>query len=64
MGAIITAVIIYIYFKKTNIGLNARVVGESPAAADASGINVTLHKYVHTVLGGFLCGVGGGYRLL
>ncbi|MBQ2743407.1 MAG: ABC transporter permease [Oscillospiraceae bacterium] len=61
LGAIITAVIIYIYFKKTNIGLNARVVGESPAAADASGINVTLHKYVHTVLGGFLCGVGGGY---
>ena len=61
LGAILTAIIIYIYFKKTNTGLNARVVGESPAAADASGINVTLHKYVHTVLGGFLCGVGGGY---
>ena len=61
LGAILIAVIIYIYFKKTTTGLNARVVGESPAAADASGINVTLHKYVHTVLGGFLCGVGGGY---
>lgn len=61
LGAIICAVVIYIYFKKTNTGLNARVVGENPAAADASGINVTLHKYIHTVLGGFLCGVGGGY---
>ncbi len=61
LGAILCAVVIYIYFKKTNVGLNARVVGESPAAADASGINVTLHKYIHVLLGGFLCGVGGGY---
>lgn len=61
LGAIICAVIIYIYFKKTNVGLNARTVGESPAAADAAGINVTLYKYAHIILGGFLCGVGGGY---
>ncbi|MBQ9986170.1 MAG: ABC transporter permease [Oscillospiraceae bacterium] len=61
LGAIFCAIIIYIYLTKTNTGLNARVVGESPAAADASGINVTLHKYIHTILGGFLCGVGGGY---
>ena len=61
LGAIFCAIVIYIYFKKTNTGLNARVVGESPAAADASGINVSLHKYVHLLLGGFLCGVGGAY---
>lgn len=61
LGAIFCAIAIYIYFKKTNTGLNARVVGENPAAADASGINVTLHKYAHLLLGGFLCGVGGGY---
>lgn len=64
LAAIITAVVIYIYFKKTNLGLNARVVGESPAAADASGINVTLHKYVHILIGGLLCGIGGGYYSL
>ncbi len=61
LAAIIAAIVIYIYFKKTNTGLRARVVGESPAAADASGINVTLHKYVHVTLGGLLCGLGGGY---
>ncbi len=60
-ASLICAVVLYIYFKYTNTGLRARVVGESPAAADASGINVTLHKYVHLLLGGFLCGIGGGY---
>ena len=44
-----------------NFGLNMRAVGENPAAADASGINVTLYKYVHVLAGGFLCGVGGAY---
>ena len=59
--AIITAILAYIYIKKTRFGLNMRAVGENPAAADASGINVTLYKYVHVLLGGFLCGVGGAY---
>lgn len=59
--AIITAILAYFYIKKTRFGLNMRAVGENPAAADASGINVTLYKYVHVLLGGFLCGVGGAY---
>lgn len=59
--AIVVAVIAYIYIKKTRYGLNMRAVGENPAAADASGINVTLYKYVHILIGGFLCGVGGAY---
>ncbi len=41
-----------------------RVVGENPAAADASGINITLYKYIHILLGGFLCGLGGSYLSL
>ncbi len=59
--AIIVAVLAYFYMKKTRFGLNMRAVGENPAAADASGINVTLYKYVHVLAGGFLCGVGGAY---
>lgn len=60
----ICAIIIYIYLKKTRMGLSMRVVGENPAAADASGINITLYKYVHILLGGFLCGLGGSYLSL
>ena len=46
---------------KTKLGLYVRAIGENPGAADASGINVTLHKYINILLGGFLCGLGGAY---
>ena len=59
--AIVVAVLAYFYMKKTKFGLNMRAVGEDPAAADASGINVALYKYVHVLAGGFLCGIGGAY---
>ena len=62
--AIILAVLMYFYLKKTRMGLSLRIVGENPYAADASGINISLYKYLHVVLGGFLCGLGGGYLSL
>ncbi|MDD4844558.1 MAG: ABC transporter permease [Anaerotignum sp.] len=52
------------YLFRTKKGLNLRAVGESAAAADASGINVTLYKYTHILLGGALCGLGGAYMSL
>ncbi|AGC68578.1 ABC transporter, permease protein [Thermoclostridium stercorarium subsp. stercorarium DSM 8532] len=53
-----------IYLYHTRFGLNLRAVGENTAAADASGINVTLYKYVHILIGGALCGLGGAYLSL
>lgn len=53
-----------IYFYKTRWGLNLRSIGESAASADASGINVDLYKYVHTIIGGALAGLGGAYLSL
>ena len=58
---VILAIIAGLYFNHTRMGLNLRAVGESPAAADAAGINVTLYKYVHILLGGGICGIGGAY---
>jgi len=63
LGYLIT-ILTAIYLRKTKKGLNLRAVGENAAAADASGINVTLYKYVHTILGGALCGLGGAYMSL
>ncbi|MCQ4935655.1 MULTISPECIES: ABC transporter permease [Anaerotignum] len=60
----ITIIIATYYLFRTKKGLNLRAVGESAAAADASGINVTLYKYVHILLGGALCGLGGAYMSL
>lgn len=49
------------YLNRTSKGLNLRAVGENPAAADAAGVNVSLYKYVHILLGGGICGLGGAY---
>ena len=43
------------------MGLKLRAVGENPGAADAAGVNVTLYKYVHLLVGGAICGLGGAY---
>jgi ABC-type uncharacterized transport system permease subunit len=48
-----------LYLARTRLGLNVRAVGESPAAADTMGINVIGYRYVHTLVGGALAGVGG-----
>ena len=48
-----------LYLSRTRPGLNLRAVGESPAAADAMGINVSAYRYVHTLVGGAFAGVAG-----
>lgn len=58
------AVMLGIYLYKSRHGLNLRAIGESPASADAAGINISLYKYIHTLLGGALCGLGGAYLSL
>ncbi|MDR0357077.1 MAG: ABC transporter permease [Clostridiales Family XIII bacterium] len=57
--AMVIALSIYLY--RTRAGLNMRAVGENTAAADASGIAITRHKYAHIIVGGGLCGLGGAY---
>ena len=52
-------VAIWLYLSRTRPGLNVRAVGESPAAADTMGINVTRYRYVHTLVGGAFAGVAG-----
>ena len=52
-------VAIGIYLARTRPGLNLRAVGESPASADAMGIDVTAYRYIHTLAGGALAGIGG-----
>ncbi len=55
------AIALGIYLYKTRKGLNLSSIGENPSAADAAGVNVNLYKYVHILIGGALCGLGGAY---
>jgi ABC-type uncharacterized transport system permease subunit len=51
--------IVTLYLARTRPGLNLRAVGESPAAADAMGIDVTAYRYAHVLAGGAFAGIGG-----
>ena len=54
----------WVWISRTQPGLRLRAVGESPETADAMGISVTGYRYVHTVLGGALAGIGGAFYSL
>lgn len=62
--SIILSFVLAWYIMKTRNGLNLRAVGESPATADAAGINVTRYKYLATCIGGGICGLGGLYFVM
>lgn len=58
---ILIAVAVWFYLNKTKVGLRLRAIGENPGAADSLGINITLYKYVHIILGSGIMGIGGYY---
>ena len=68
-GIVITAVIAVALLSsyilgKTRIGLHLRAVGESPATADAAGINVVAYKYGAILIGSVIAGFGGFYYIM
>lgn len=62
--ALIIAIIVTIVFKKTRVGLTLRAVGENPATADAAGINVTKYRYISTIIGCAVSGLGGLFYIM
>ncbi len=62
--ALLLAVLLLLFLNKTRKGLNLRAVGESPATADAAGVSVSRYKYVATILGGAISGLGGLYLVM
>jgi simple sugar transport system permease protein len=62
--AIAAAIVCAIVLNKTRVGLHLRAVGESPATADAAGVNVMLYKYVAILTGSVIAGLGGFYYIM
>jgi simple sugar transport system permease protein len=54
----------WFFIYKTRPGLHLRAVGESPATADAMGVSVSGTRYLYTMLGGMLIGLGGAHLSL
>ena len=62
--AIAIALVTSYVLKRTRVGLHLRAVGESPATADAAGINVGRYKYISTCIGSMIAGLGGLYYVM
>jgi simple sugar transport system permease protein len=56
--------LIWYLIYRTRPGLNLRAIGESPATADAMGVGVASRRYIYTLIGGALAGIGGAYLSL
>ena len=62
--AVMIALAVSYVLRHTMTGLNLRSVGESPATADAAGINVSRYKYFATCIGSMIAGLGGLYYVM
>ena len=58
------AVVTWFVLTKTRLGLNIRTVGENPAAADVSGVDVYRIRHLAVFFGGLLAGMAGAYLSL
>jgi simple sugar transport system permease protein len=56
--------VLWYFVYRTRPGLNLRAIGESPATADAMGVGVAARRYLYTLIGGALAGIGGAYLSL
>ena len=62
--AVIIAVAASYFLNHTRAGLHLRAVGEGPNTADAAGISVTRYKYLATIAGCMIAGLGGLYYVM
>lgn len=58
------ALVASLYLSRTRAGLVLRATGDAPATVDAQGVSVAMVRYVHTIAGGALVGLAGGWFML
>ena len=58
---IVVAIVSAIVIAKTKVGLHLRAVGENADAADSTGVNVNAYRYIATLIGGAISGIGGAF---
>ena len=60
-GAIVAAILLSIFIRRTKTGLHIRAVGENPHAAESVGISVPRIYLLAWTLSGILGGIGGAF---
>lgn len=59
--AVLAVIAVEILLRRTRLGLRIRAIGESPAAAESSGIKVRRLRYLSVAGAGLVAGAGGAY---
>ena len=59
--ALLSVLGVWYYLERSERGLELRAVGENPAAAEASGVNVLRCRWKACLGAGVLCGLGGAF---
>jgi simple sugar transport system permease protein len=62
--SLVLGVVLWFLLSKTRWGIRVRSVGENPAAAEVQGVNVAAVRYLCTIIGGALAGMGGAHLSL
>jgi len=62
--SVVLSIVAWFVLFRTRLGLNIRVAGENPAAADVSGISIYRIRHLCVLFGGLMAGVGGAYLSL
>jgi simple sugar transport system permease protein len=57
--SLVSVMMVWIFMFKTQAGLQLQGLGERPAAVYARGVNVTAMRYLYTLIGGAMVGLGG-----
>jgi general nucleoside transport system permease protein len=53
-----------LFLARTRYGLEIRVIGENPRAADMRGVSVSARRYAAVVFGGMMAGIAGAFLTL
>ncbi|MEX1141020.1 MAG: ABC transporter permease [Thermoleophilaceae bacterium] len=57
--AVLCPIVVWLILTRTRLGLNLRAIGESPHAADVSGVSVNVTRAACVAIGGAFAGLGG-----
>jgi len=55
---------LFVFYKRTNIGLSFASIGENPRAAASAGVPVHRYQWIAMLFNGLLGGIGGAYLVL
>jgi simple sugar transport system permease protein len=58
---VLLVIVLWFVIKRTTWGLHLRATGDVPSAVDTAGVSVTMVRYIATIVGSAIAGLGGAF---